>query len=235
MSAPSQPPPVARASPLPMAVFNRVAALGRMRLRNRVAVERPVASRDGPTPRNGSSMVGARGCLWVFGGRVEKASNDSYGNPVTALVLTNECYSFNVKQQLWSWHGCFGVGSIPSPRWRHGCGLVNDGSKMVIVGGALDIAATEWAPLEPFIFDTANEVWTQPACQGPLPTRGPLSLTPLPSGQGATRFLALGKGCVFEGAWDGETAWTWAETRAIPRPRADWARQAAVTKDLIIV
>ena len=86
--------------------FKKVVPLGRCRLRNRVALERPLCSRDGPSPRSGASMTPAGEALWVFGGLAQYEAEDDWGDPYQALKCVNEMWSFNLGTQLWSWHGC---------------------------------------------------------------------------------------------------------------------------------
>ena len=146
---------------LPSALFQRVPAVGRIRLRNRVGFERPICVKDGPTPRNGSSMVGTAGSLWVFGGLTESETRDDFGNPSVKMVVTNDMFSFDLKLQIWKWHGNTNVGDIPAPRWKHGCCLIEDASKMLVVGGALDAQCKSFAGMEPYVFDFTAECWTR--------------------------------------------------------------------------
>eukprot|EP00613_Pedinella_sp_CCMP2098_P050568 CAMPEP_0171817230 /NCGR_PEP_ID=MMETSP0992-20121227/975_1 /TAXON_ID=483369 /ORGANISM="non described non described, Strain CCMP2098" /LENGTH=276 /DNA_ID=CAMNT_0012431245 /DNA_START=75 /DNA_END=902 /DNA_ORIENTATION=+ len=213
--------------------FEPVPAQGRCRIRNRALLEKPLASHEGPIPRNGASMLSAHGKLWVFGGLCEVEGSDDYGNTVTNKVPTNEMWGFDVEKGLWSWYGCIGVGPLPSPRWKHSAFVVDNGSRILVLGGALDPLETAWATTEPYLFDLESETWSKPLVHGDPPHKGPFSVTPFAAFDD-TRFLLVGVGTVREGSWDGISLF-WAATRSVPQQRAQHeAGQAASVADLVV-
>lgn len=134
---------------------------------------------------------------------------------------------------------CQMVGALPSPRHQHGACAVNGGRSLLVLGGALDAACSLWTNCTPFLYDFATEAWSRVATHGPTPAPGPFSFAPFQAASGgrasAMRVLHVGADAVVEGSWD-SLALSWAETRAMPRPRgADACRGAAAVADLIVL
>lgn len=93
-------------------LFKAIRPHGRCRLRNRVGLEKPTCTRDGPSPRTGSSATPSLNGIWVFGGlvqTVEEVKGEEEGDLeqfVSFLKPANELWSFDVTSMLWTWHGC---------------------------------------------------------------------------------------------------------------------------------
>ena len=102
----------------------------------------------------------------------------------------------------------------------------------------MDVASNHWTNNTPYLFDLATETWSKVPYHGPLPMPGPLSLTPFQpvNGGGSNmRILYVGSDTVVEGSWDG-MALSWADTRALPRPRgSDACRCASAVEDLVVL